>query len=106
MMQEISVSEIQIIPVKPNNGLQAFVSFVLNNSFYCADIALHGRSDGSGYRLVYPDRVLRNGCRVQILHPISRLAAIAIETPVFEAYEKLIQKSNQSEARNVGRIET
>ena len=39
-MMEITLSEIEIIPVKPHNGLIAFSSFVLNKSFYIGDVAI------------------------------------------------------------------
>jgi len=89
-VSEIVLSETQIIPVKPRNGLIAFVSFVMNGSFYCSDIALYSRLDGSGYRIVYPDKVLANNTRLQVFHPISKEAAEAVEKPIFQAYEKLM----------------
>lgn len=54
MMNEIVISEIQIIPVKPKNGLIGFASCVVNNQLYLGSIAIYTRPDGSGYRLVYP----------------------------------------------------
>lgn len=40
-MGNISISEIQIVPVKPNNGLVAFASCVVNNSLYIGNIAIY-----------------------------------------------------------------
>lgn len=89
-MQEITASEIQIVPVKPRNGLLAFTSFVLNDSFYIGDVAIYSRLNGDGLRLVYPMRTLSNGARVQAFHPINKAAALAIEKPISTAYENLI----------------
>lgn len=93
---EINLSEIQIIPVKPRSGLLAFVSFVLNNSFYVGDIAIYSRLDG-GYRLVFPLRILKNGAKVQCFHPISKEVAQAIEEPVVKEFENLMTKARESE---------
>ncbi|MFC1894802.1 hypothetical protein ACFLYH_02525 [Candidatus Dependentiae bacterium] len=49
------VTEIQIITVKPRDGLVAFASFIFENSFYVASIGIYIRPQG-GYRLTYPTR--------------------------------------------------
>lgn len=84
-------SRIEIIPVKPSGGLLAFSSLVLLDSFYIGDIAIHSRPDGS-LRAVYPDRVLANGRRIQIFHPLTTQAAQVIERPIFSAYSQLLAK--------------
>ena len=89
---KIDLSEIQILPIKPRNGLLAFVSFVLNSSFYIGDVALYSRLDAKGYRLVYPRRTLPNGKEIECFHPINREAAQAIEGQVFEVFGRLIEK--------------
>jgi len=89
------VSEIQLVPCKPNNGLVGFCSFILDGSFYCGDISIYSRLDGSGFRLVYPCKILKNGIRIQVFHPISREAASSIEKPVLDAFERLIINDNE-----------
>ena len=54
MPQEVKLSEIQVIPVKPRDGLIGFVSFVLDEKYYVSSVAIYTRLDGSGYRLTYP----------------------------------------------------
>lgn len=44
------ISEVNIVPVKPNNGLVAFASVVLDESLYLGSIGVHSRLDGS-YRI-------------------------------------------------------
>jgi len=90
---EIILSEIQIIPIKPRNGLLAFVSFVINNSFFVGDIALYSLLNKEGYRLSYPIKVLKNGLKVNCFHPINNQVAETIETQVVDAYLKLIEKA-------------
>lgn len=89
---EIKLSEIQIVPIKPKDGLLAFCSFVLNDSFYIGDIALRSLLDGSGYRLVYPAKVLPNGIKINYFHPINHEAAQVIEGQVISAFLKLQEK--------------
>ncbi|MBU1628001.1 SpoVG family protein [bacterium] len=90
MMREIKLSEIQILPVKPNNGLIAFVSFVLNNQFYIGNIAIYTTPDGYDYRLVYPNKTLANGKQIKLFHPITRAVGEAIRNAVVEKYRNLI----------------
>lgn len=80
--QPFSVSEVQIIPIKPRDGLIGFASCVLNNALYLGCIAVHTRPDGSGIRLVYPSQALVNGKQVQVFHPISRAAGDFFEQAV------------------------
>jgi len=89
---KVRLSEIQILPVKPRDGLVAFVSFVLDESYYVADVAIYSRLDQDGYRLVYPMRTLANGARVNAFHPIRKDVAQEIERQVSEAYRELLQK--------------
>jgi len=65
---EAKLSEIQIIPVKPHNGLLAFVSFVINSSFFVGDAAIYSRLDGQGFRLAYSTKVLVNGLKINCFH--------------------------------------
>lgn len=82
------VTEIQIIPVKPKDGLVAFASFIFDNSFYFASIAIHTRPLG-GYRLTYPTRKSPTNS-LPIFHPINKAIASAIEEAVISKYEEII----------------
>lgn len=82
------VTEIQIIPIKPKDGLVAFASFTFDNFFYCASIGIYTRPQG-GYRLTYPTRKTLNGS-VPIFHPINKEIAAAIEEAVISKYESIM----------------
>ena len=41
----IKLTEIEIVPVRPNKGLVAFASFILNDSFFIGDVAIYTRID-------------------------------------------------------------
>ncbi|MFH1363318.1 MAG: septation protein SpoVG family protein [Candidatus Omnitrophota bacterium] len=91
-MNKLEISEIQILPVKPQNGLVAFCSFILNSQFYIGDVALYTRPDGLSYRLLYPTRKLPNGKIVSCFHPISKQAGEEVEIAVTSKYIELISK--------------
>ena len=94
---DITISEIEIIPIKPHNGLLAFTSFILNHAFYIGDVAIYSRISKSGYRLVYPVKVLANGVKVNCFHPINNAASQIIEDAVVKKYSELILKSDNNE---------
>ncbi|MDD5546408.1 MAG: septation protein SpoVG family protein [Candidatus Omnitrophica bacterium] len=100
----ISISEIQIIPVKPNNGLIAFASCVVNNQFYIGNIAIYtSLSSQAGYRLVYPTKVLPNGKALSCIYPINKIVGSAVQEAIINKYEDLMKKVvGKNEAINAG----
>ena len=90
-MNELVVSEIQIIPVKPKDGLIAFASAVVNNQFYMGNIAIYtSPSSSDGYRLVYPIKVLPNGKEINCVHPINKEVGKTVHDAIIERYEQLM----------------
>ena len=90
-MEKSVISEIQIVPIKPHEGLIAFASFVLNSQFYIGNVAVYTRLNSEGYRLVYPSKRLpKNGKEVQCFHPINRIAAEEIEEAVINKLSELL----------------
>lgn len=82
------ITEIQIVPIKPQAGLVAFASFVLDNSLYLSSIGIMTRPEG-GYRLLYPTKKvgLKN---INIFHPINREFAQSIEKEVIAKFEDVM----------------
>ena len=79
---KVFVNEVQVVPVKPNEGLIAFASCVLNEIHFIGHIAVFTRLNG-GWRLVYPTK--RIGDRLlHYHHPITKEAGEAIEHAVLE----------------------
>lgn len=94
------ITEVQIVPIKPINGLIGFVSFVLNNSFYVGSIGIYTRPNG-GYRLTYPTRKTGNNS-VNIFYPINKEIAEEIEKVIineFEKVTKMYDRHNQINTR-------
>lgn len=76
------VTEVQVLPIKPVNGLVAFASVVINDSIYLCSIGVYVRPEGS-YRITYPTKKV--GIReLQVFHPINRLTGQLIEKAIIE----------------------
>lgn len=84
------ITEIQIVPIRPQNGLVAFVSFVLDENIYLGSIGIITRPNGS-YRLVYPTKQI-NHKNLNIFYPINRLFAEQIEKEVIGKFEDVMKK--------------
>jgi len=97
-MWEIQISEVQIIPLKPKDGLVAFASCLLNDQFYLGNIAIHTCLNAPGeYRLVFPSKVITPGRDIPIYHPINKVTYEAIRTPVVQKYLELMEKAQTKE---------
>jgi DNA-binding cell septation regulator SpoVG len=97
--RSMEISEIQIVPIKPNNGLIGFVSFVLNNSLYLGSIGIYTRPQG-GYRLTYPTKA--TGTRnINIFHPINKEFAETIEKAVIKKFEEVMNKNDRHNSSTI-----
>ncbi len=92
------LSEIQIIPIKPQNGLVAFASFVLDGSLYLGSIGIVTRLNG-GYRLVYPTKKVAEK-NLNIFYPINREFASAIEDEIVRQFEEVMNKYDRHHSFN------
>jgi len=91
-MDEIVITEPQIIPVKPRDGLIAFASCVFNHHLYLGNIALYtSPSSKDGYRLVYPARILVTGKQIHSFHPITKEAGKILKEIIINKYANLIK---------------
>ena len=89
------ITEVNIIPIKPQDGLIAFASVVVNESLYLSSIAIYTRLDGS-YRLLYPTKKLGERL-VNLFHPISRETSRQIEDAIFKKCYEIFERSNDNE---------
>lgn len=89
------IKEIQIVPIKPIDGLVGFASCVFGDSIYLGNIAIHTRPNG-GFRLVFPAKKISN----QLLfyhNPISKGVAEMLEKVIGNKYQEVINKSEEIE---------
>jgi len=92
------LSEIQIIPIKPQNGLVAFASLVLDGNLYLGSIGIMTRPNG-GYRLVYPTKKVADR-NLNVFYPISREFALAVEQEVVKQFEDVMKKYDRHNSFN------
>ena len=98
---KIEISEIQIVPQKFQNGLVAFCSFVINNQLYVGSVAVYSSpSSPTNYRLVYPQKVLTNGAKINIVHPINQEAGLFIQNKIVGEYLKLVDQITKGVIEN------
>lgn len=90
---DIKLSQVEIIPVRPQKGLVAFCSFVINDAFCVNGVGIRARMDGSGYRLTYPLRILPNGKEIGLFCPANREVTEVIESQVIKAFLELQAKA-------------
>ena len=87
----MKITEIQIIPIKPREGLVAFASVVLENRLYLGFIGVYTRIDGTGYRITYPTKKIGNK-DINIYHPINKETSKAIEEAITSKAEKILNQ--------------
>ena len=77
----MNLSEIEFIPINPNNGHLGFVKFTLNQEWVFNHIAIHTLRDGVGIRLTYP--ALRG---LQCVYPINKAVGDFITQEIQRAW--------------------
>ncbi len=93
-MSELEISEIQVIPVKPKEGLVAFASCIVNQALYIGNIAIYtSPSTQEGFRLAYPIKILPNGKKIHCVHPINKEAGEAILKEIIRKLREVILKA-------------
>lgn len=85
------VSELQVTPVKPVNGLVGFASLVLDGSLYLGSIAIHTRLDGRGHRITYPTKKIGER-QLNIYHPVNKEMGELIERSIANKCHELFEE--------------
>jgi len=84
-MSTSKISEIEITPIRAQNGLVAFASVLLDNKIRLNSIGIYTKLSG-GYRLTYPTK----SKGFNIFNPITKEVSQAIEKAVLDKYRQLI----------------
>lgn len=93
----MQITEVQIVPIKAQNGLVALASVVFENALFLGSIGIYTRGDGKGYRITYPTKNSSNH-NFNIYHPISKQASEAIEQAILSKAKDIL--SHQAERSN------
>ena len=88
----MKITEINITPIKPNNGLVAFASCLLDNGIYLGSIGILTRLDG-GYRLTYPTKNVGNK-QINIYHPVNQETGQILEEKIIKKYKEVMNQNN------------
>ena len=81
----MTISEVKIQFVRPNDGLIGFASIVLNNSLYLGSIGVYTKLSG-GYRLTFPKKE-----GFDVFYPINRKTSHSIEQAIYDKLKKVRQ---------------
>ncbi len=74
-MNEIIISEVNVVPIPHQNGLVGFASAVRINQFFIGNIVIYTFPGNSqGFRLVFPNKKLASGIVIRCFFPINRKA--------------------------------
>ena len=85
----MKITEVQIIPIKPKNGLVAIASVIADNCLFLGSVGVYTRLNGSGYRITYPTKKVGNR-DMNIYHPLNRKTSKAIEEAIISEAEKIL----------------
>ena len=91
----MKISEVNIILIKPRDGLIGFASIVVDDALYMGSIGIHQKLNGNGYRLTYPTKQAGNQ-RTDIFHPINSDAGKAIENTIISKLNDVMNKVNNN----------
>ncbi len=81
------VTEINIVPIRPQNGLVGFASCVVNNQFYIGNIAIYtSPSNPKRFRLLFPNKKLASGQVVDCFYPINKEAEKTVSEAIISKY--------------------
>lgn len=81
------LTEVQVVPIKPKDGLVGFASFVFDGCLYLSSIGIYTRPNG-GYRLTYPTKSgpIRS---LGIFYPINHETSELIDKAVIAKFEEV-----------------
>ena len=85
----MKMSEVEIAFVKPQGGLIAFASLVLDGNIYLSNIAIHKKLNEDGYRLTYPTKGT-----FTVFHPINKSASLEVEQAVISKLKDVMKRTN------------
>lgn len=89
----MKISEVNVVPIRPRDGLIAFASCVIDDSLYLGSIAVHTRPSG-GYRLVFPTKMIGD-TRINVFNPISKDAGTIIDMAVTKKCDEVFGKCDE-----------
>ena len=97
-MENLTITEIQLVPIHSCNGLVAFASCAINNSFYVGNIAIYTAPNRpTGHRLVFPTKKLASGKQVPCFYPFRKDVEEAVTKTIVDKYLELMESFHHTE---------
>ena len=90
------ISEIELTPIRGKSGLTFFASCLLDQKFFVGNIAVFTKRDGSGFRCVYPTKVLSNGKQIPIFYPVNEEVGDEIQSAISTKATQLLLPNDDS----------
>ena len=95
----MKITEVQVMPIKPRDGIVAFASCVINNELYLGSIAIATSPSSETYfRAVFPTKKLPNGKNISCAHPITREAGTEIQEAILTKFFEVAQSSQEEQS--------
>lgn len=101
-MSDVKIEELQLVPVKFKKGLTFFASCVLDGRYFVGDIAIYSLKDGSGFRCVYPTKILKNSQKIPIFHPVNKKVNDQIQEEISKRARELLVGTLEEGIRQTG----
>lgn len=96
------ISEIELIPIRAKDGLTFFASCVLDNKYFVGNLAVFTLRDGSGFRVVYPTKMLRNGQQIPIFYPVDSQISAEIQKAISDKAIQLLNPEDYQISQSKG----
>jgi stage V sporulation protein G len=91
----IKITDVQITPITPREGLVAFASIIIDDSIYLGSIGVYTKLDGSGYRITYPAKKVGQK-DLNVHRPTNEETSKMIEQAIISKARKLFDAPHQS----------
>lgn len=83
----MKIKRVEIVPIRPFEGLIAFANVVLEEGLYLGSIGVHRKLDG-GFRITFPSKKVGEA-NLCIYHPINREVSKEFETAICSKAEEM-----------------
>jgi DNA-binding cell septation regulator SpoVG len=90
---EVSAVTFFPLPISPK-GMIGFSAMTLNDCIALNGIAVYTKPDGSGYRAVFPKKVLAHGAEISLFHPTNSEAAAIITEAIEQKINEIRGRQN------------
>jgi len=94
----MTVSEVNVTPIKAVDGLVAFASCVINGQIYIGSIGVHKMLNGFGYRITYPTKLVGSQ-QLNYYHPVTKYSGKLIEQAVIAKCVEVFERSGENYGR-------